>query len=149
MMDWNKRFIELAKYISLWSKDRSTKYGAIITDKNHRILSTGYNGFPSGCNDDIDKRHERPIKYFYSEHAERNAIYSAARAGVCLFGCTLYVNGFPCADCARAIIQSGITMLVCYNPEENGRWKEERWKENHIVSREMLNEVGIDIIYLE
>jgi len=148
MVDWNERFMKLAEYIASWSKDRSTKYAAIIIDKNHRIISTGYNGFPSGCNDEIEEWHQRPQKYFYSEHSERNAIYSAARAGIPLDGCTIVVNGFPCADCARAIIQSGIKNLVCYKPEVDDLWNK-RWGESQEASYKMFCQVDIKLVYLE
>ena len=91
-INWNKRFIDLAEHISTWSKDRSTQCGAVIADKENRVVSLGYNGFPTGFNDDIDSRHESPVKYSYTEHAERNAIYNAARIGVSTRGCTMYLK---------------------------------------------------------
>jgi dCMP deaminase len=145
MANWNKKFIELSKHIATWSKD-STKVGTVIINNDNRIVSVGYNGFPSGCNDDIPERHERPLKYSYSEHAERNAIYNASRIGVSTKDCIIYISTmFPCDDCARAIIQSGIRKLVCYKPDFN----DVRWGEKFKISYEMLTEVGIEIIYYE
>jgi dCMP deaminase len=143
-VDWDKRFFELAQHVSTWSKDRSTKVGAVIVDKENRVVSLGYNGFPTDFNDDIEERHERPAKYAYSEHAERNAIYNAARIGVTTKGCILYVLWFPCADCARAIIQSGIDTLVCERPNMD----DERWGNSFHKSLEMLQECGVGVRYI-
>ena len=106
MSSWDNYFFELLEVVRNKSKDRSTKVGAIIVGPDNEIRSTGFNGFPRKINDDIDERHERPDKYLWTEHAERNAIYNAVRMGVPLKGCTLYVYGFPCSDCARVIIQA-------------------------------------------
>ncbi len=144
MANWNKRFIELAKHIAGWSKDKSTQTCAIITSKDNRVLSVGYNGFPSGCDDVNMPRYERPKKYLYTEHAERNAIYNAARNGINTNGATMYLMWFPCADCARAVIQSGITRLVCKEPDMNSRWRE-----HFVAAIEMLNECNIKIEYYE
>lgn len=140
---WNKKFIELSEYISNWSKDRSTKLCAIIATYDNRILSVGYNGFPAGCNDNVEERHQRPLKYMWTEHAERNAIYNAVRNGININNSIMYINWFPCADCARAIIQSGIKKLVCGEPNFN----DERWGEYFKVSYEMLKECGIHLEY--
>lgn len=143
MEKWNKRFFDLALHASQWSKDNSTKVGAVIINDKKRILSTGYNGFPTGVDDDVEERHQRPKKYFFAEHAERNAIYNSARAGVSLEGSTMYVTMFPCADCARAIIQSGISKLFTPIPDKN----REDWKESFQMSLEMLNESGVEVNY--
>lgn len=137
---WDKRFLNLAKHVAEWSKDRSTGVGAVIVDpKTRTVVSLGYNGFPRGIDDDVEERHERPKKYLWTEHAERNAIYQASRS---LRGCTLYTPLFPCADCARAIIQSGITRVVTVRPEDEYI---ERWGEQFSVAQEMFSEVSIDI----
>jgi dCMP deaminase len=114
--NWDKKFQDVTKLVASWSKDRSTKCGTVIVGRNNEILSTGYNGFPVGVNDDIESRHDRPEKYFYTEHGERNAIYHAARNGHSLENSILYTNWFPCSDCARAIIQSGINEVHCDIP---------------------------------
>ena len=112
MADWDARFIHLAKHVAEWSKDRSQHIGAVIVGPDHEVRSMGYNGFPRGIDDDIDERHERPEKYFWTEHAERNAIFNAARVGTPTQNCTIYCSWFPCVQCARAIIQSGIARAV-------------------------------------
>jgi dCMP deaminase len=116
MADWDLRFLGLAEHIGTWSKDRSTRVGCVIVDADREIRAIGYNGFPRGADDDLDARHARPVKYKWTEHAERNAIYNSARAGISINGCTMYLPWFPCMDCARAIVQSGIATLVAYVP---------------------------------
>lgn len=142
---WNKRLIELSKIISTWSKDKNTGTGAVIADKDNHVISIGYNGFPQGCNDDIESRYERPAKYLFTEHAERNAIYNAVRNGVSTKGCTMYLMWFPCADCARAIIQSGIDKVVCYEPDLDTP----KWGEHFKASLEMFEECGVEVVYEE
>lgn len=145
MADWNKRFIDVAKLAASWSKDRNRKVGAVIVDATNRIVSTGYNGFPSGINDDVDARHERPAKYLFTEHAERNAIYSAVNHGSTTKGCTIILEWFPCADCARGIIQSGLKKVVCSPPD----FTDDRWGESFKASDEMFKEAGIIVEYYE
>jgi dCMP deaminase len=145
MGNWNEKFLELTKHIASWSKDKNTKVGAIIADNENRVLSIGYNGFPSGCNDYIDERYERPAKYLFTEHAERNAIYSAAKNGVRLKDSVMYLMWFPCADCSRAIIQSGIKRLVCSKPDLDTP----KWGEHFKAGLEMLSEANIEIEYVD
>jgi dCMP deaminase len=123
--EWDRRFLAIAAETASWSKDRARKVGAVIVGPNKEIRSTGYNGFPRGIDDDVDERHERPLKYEWVEHSERNAVYNAARCGIPTEGCTMYTLWFPCTDCARAILQSGITKLVTSKPElDHPRWGE-------------------------
>lgn len=110
-MDWDEYFINMLDVVSLKSKD-TTKCSAIIVGPDHEIRSTGYNGFPRGFIDHDKEKWVKPEKYFWVEHAERNAIYNAARMGTSLLDCDIYVSHFPCVDCARAIIQSGITRVI-------------------------------------
>lgn len=142
-MSWNKRWMSLANLISTWSKDRSRQTAAVIVDDRNILLSIGWNGFPRNIDDNIDKRHERPIKYKWTEHAERNAIYNAAAKGIALLNSTMHLAWYPCSDCARAIIQSGIKKLVCVEPN----WNDPKWKEDFNVANEMLNEACICIEY--
>jgi dCMP deaminase len=104
--------LRLAAEVSGWSKDRSTKCGAVVV-RRRRLLSTGYNGFPPGVDDGDDRLHERPAKYFATEHAERNAIYNAALHGVSCEGSTMFIYGLhPCSRCARAMAAVGIKEVV-------------------------------------
>lgn len=107
-MDWDQYFLVIATAVASKSKDLSTDVGCVIVGPDHEIRSTGFNGFPRGCRDDVEDRKERPLKYVYTEHAERNAIYNAARNGVPLNWCTMYITHAPCTKCARGIIQAGI-----------------------------------------
>lgn len=144
---WEQRFLELANNISLWSKDRSTKVGAVIISCNKEPVSFGYNGFPPGVNEDDNSRHERPTKYLYTTHAELNAILQADRNR--LVGSTIFVTHFPCADCARAIIKSGITKVVYNNENGPGTGPlSERFKDSFAATIEMFNEVNIEFIGL-
>lgn len=142
LTNWNQKFIALSKHIAEWSKDTNSKNSAIIVDSDNIVLSMGYNGFPRGCDDSIKSRYDRPDKYLYTEHAERNAIFHAARHGVSIKGCTMYVTMFPCADCARAIIQSGIETLVAPKPDVD----HERWGPHFKASLVMLEEAGVKLI---
>lgn len=119
---WDFRFLRLADHISQWSKDPSTKTGAVIVDLNRRIVSTGFNGFPQGVIDRVERYDDRDQKYGMIMHADLNAILFAGRH---LMGCTIYVMPFePCDRCAAAICQSGISRVVSVYPskEASGRW---------------------------
>ncbi len=141
MADWNRRFLDLCDVVAGWSKDPSTKVGAVITDNDNRVISVGYNGFPRKADDKNKERYERPLKYRWTEHAERNAIYNAAKIGVSTDEATMYIRWFPCTDCARGIIQSGIKKLVCSKPD----FTDERWGADFKISHEMLEECGITL----
>lgn len=134
----------LANHIATWSKDQSTKVGCVITNGN-RVISMGYNGFPSGMRDDDPSRHARPLKYKVTEHAERNAIYTAAHHGISLCCAKMHLPWYPCCDCARAIAQSGISDLVCYRPD----FSDARWGEDFKISEVILSESGVEVEYVE
>jgi dCMP deaminase len=142
---WHDRFFQLAAHISTWSKD-STKVGCVIVGTEREILSTGYNGFPRGIQEgqEDDPRTQRPVKYQWTEHAERNAIYNAARNGIRLDGASLYTNWFPCSDCSRAIIQSGIKLVAGIEPT----YEHPTYGNDFKVSLQMLTEAGVQIVYL-
>jgi dCMP deaminase len=139
-MNWNNYFMHLAEQVALKSKDENTKLGTIVVGPDHEIRATGYNSFPRGINDNLPERQERPEKYKYFEHAERNAIYNAARHGASLKDCTLYCNWLPCTDCARGIIQVGITKLVVKSFD-----LPKRWVADMTTSVTMLKEAGVEI----
>jgi dCMP deaminase len=126
MISWDKYFISMLYLVATKSKDEKTQHATIIVGPDNEIRSTGYNSFPRGINDNIPGRQERPEKYFWMEHSERNAIYNAARVGVSLIGCRLYVTGVPCMDCARAIVQSGIFEVIYHDlkPYDSKLWDE-------------------------
>ena len=97
------------------SKDPSTKVGCVIVGPHDEIRSTGFNGFPRNSNDLADHRHKRPLKYKWTEHAERNAIYNAGRKGTSCLGAKLYINWLPCTPCARGVIQAGISEIIVHD----------------------------------
>lgn len=136
--------MELAGFVAGWSKDRSRQVGCVIVAPDNSLRSIGFNGFPRGLNDDHDERHERPAKYFWTEHAERNAIYAAARNGVALAGCTMYLPWFPCVDCARAIVQAGIVELVSLEPD----FADTQWGEGFRISVDLLEEAGLAVRFI-
>lgn len=109
---WDEYFMGIAMLSGMRSKDPNTQVGACIVDPEHKILSMGYNGFPLGCSDDefTWAREGEDNKYFYSTHSELNAILNYR--GGSLEGATIYVTLFPCNECAKAIIQSGIREVV-------------------------------------
>lgn len=113
-ISWDEYFMGIALLSSCRSKDPNTKVGACIVDNNHKVVSIGYNGMPRGCDEDElswNKGEGLDSKYLYVCHAEFNAILNS-RDGTALNGCTLYVTLFPCNECAKAIIQTGIKEIV-------------------------------------
>lgn len=146
-MEWGDYFIRIAEQVKLKSKDKYTKIGAVIVGKENEIVSTGYNSFPRGINDSVIERQERPEKYYWFEHAERNAIYNAALIGVSTKDCTIYITSeAPCADCARGIINAGIKRVVC---RSNRVTHQEKWIESSKRSLRMFEEAGIEVEFYE
>lgn len=138
---WDEYFMGVACLSGKRSKDPSTQVGACIVSQDNKILSMGYNGFPKGCSDDEfpwEKEHEADdpyhAKYFYSTHSELNAILNYR--GGSLEGSKLYVTLFPCNECAKAIIQSGIKELI---------YLSDKYHDTHasIASRRMFNMTGV------
>jgi dCMP deaminase len=128
--------------IATQSPDPRTQNGAILATPDGEALVSGVNEFPKGVKN-TDERWERPNKYFYVEHAERNAIFTALRAGIPTKGNVLVCPWSACADCARAIIQSGISTLIRLPSENHDHWEESCQKAD-----EMFAEAGVTIIEL-
>jgi dCMP deaminase len=126
------------------SPDPSSQTGSVILDAAGRVVLADHNRFPAGV-DHSAERWERPLKYSFIEHAERNAIFSAARRGVILEGATLVCTWVPCADCARAIVQVGIKTFVC--PREPG--DSGNWTDGIAIGETILREAGVNIVELE
>ncbi len=143
-ISWDEYFMGVALLAAQRSKDPNTQVGACIVDSANRILSTGYNGFPYGCSDDIfpwDREGEaNDTKYPYVVHAELNAILNAS--GKSLLGSTIYVALFPCNECAKAIIQAGIKKVV-YLSDKYARTP------STMASRRMLTSAGVVLERLE
>ena len=139
-ISWDEYFMGVAKLSSMRSKDPNTQVGACIVSADHKILSMGYNGFPKGCSDDDFPwaREGDPLdnKYFYTTHSELNAILNYR--GGSLEGSILYVSLFPCNECAKAIIQSGIKTVF---------YDEDKYKNTPgvVASKRMLRAAGVEI----
>ncbi|MDP3992472.1 MAG: dCMP deaminase family protein [Nanoarchaeota archaeon] len=147
--DWDSYFMTMVYLLASRSKDKSAHIGAVVVGPQKEIRSTGYNGFPRGLNDNVPERYEKPEKFFWFVHAEKNAIYNASRNGVSLEGCVMYTNGIPCSryGCASGIIQSGIKKVIV-----DKRWdddKSEKWNEEAKRSLQMFSETGVDVGYYE
>lgn len=148
---WDEFFMLHVYLVASKSKDPSTKIGAVLISDNNTLVSEGYNGFCRKVNDSVSERWERPAKYWWSEHGERNAIFNAARNGIRTLNTTMYTQDLPCVDCTRAIIQAGINKMVLHKQwadafkelSVNGR----TWTKN--VSDEMLKEAGVEVVYLD
>lgn len=136
---WDRRFLKLAAEVSSWSRDPSTKVGAVIVRPDNTIASLGYNGFPRGMSDSpelyADATREE-VKYKRMVHAELNAILNAHGP---VTGHTLYCTLFPCSSCALVIIQSGIKSVIAKMPE--GPW--ERWRASFDLTKTFFEEAGI------
>jgi len=152
---WDEYFIKIMYMVAEKSKDPKTKIGAVLV-KDKRIISTGYNGLCRGVNDNVSERHVRPAKYSWFEHGERNAIYAAARHGIATEGTTMYTNGVPCIDCARAVIQAGVSKVIVHKAYEDmsasaARQKSDQsqWKGHNDVSLTMFEEAGVIVEVLE
>ena len=140
---WDRKFIDLSRHISTWSKD-SHGVGAVIVDDNNIVLSLGYNGLPRKADDDIESRKERSQKLIFTIHAEENAILNAARKGVSLENSAIYLQWFPCINCAKHIINAGIKRLVCtkYDETDLVRMNDYKFDISELLLREC--EVQID-----
>lgn len=136
---WQQRFLALADMVASWSKDPSTKVGAVIVDDKRRILGTGYNGFPRGVRDDAERYADRPTKYAMTMHAEANAILNAIKS---VEGATIYCTHAPCSECVKLIIQAGIGRVVCAAVDLAG------WGESQETALLMFSEAGVESIGL-
>ncbi len=143
---WDLKFMGLARHIAGWSKDQSRGVGCVIVGPYNEVRTTGYNGFPRGIDDSVEARHQRPAKYSWTEHSERNAIFNAARTGVRVEGCRLYVTTlYPCVDCARAIVQSGIASVHCVPPD----FSDPVWGDQFRIAQMMFQEGGVSVSHPE
>jgi len=145
-MTWPEYYLEIAEAVKLKSKDIRTQIGAVIVGSDKQIVSTGYNSFPRNIVDNNYDRQVRPEKYYWMEHAERNAIYNAALNGVSTKNTSIYLTcGVPCCDCARGIINAGIKKVYC--KEIDTTKNREHWDEHAKRSMEMFTEADVDVIF--
>lgn len=138
MNKWDHRFLDLALRIATWSKDPSTKVGAVIVRPNRTLASIGFNGFPREVDDTPERLEDRATKLQFTLHAEMNAILSAAEP---LVGYTLYVAPLiPCGNCAAAIVQAGIKRVVAFMPHIP-----ERWEDSFAAGKAMFSEAKVEL----
>ncbi len=143
VLGWDDYFMGLAHLSAMRSKDPSTQVGAAIVNLEKKVVGIGYNGFPTGLSDDDfpwePHQHLDQSKYGYVVHAELNAILNATQK---LHGCTIYVSLFPCNECAKAIIQSGIKRLV---------YEDDKYAETPAVlaSKKMLSAANVEMVQLD
>lgn len=150
---WDQLYMTMCYLIGMRSKDEHTHVGSVIVDKNNILVSTGYNSLPRHIEIDPEKKRisrENGEKYFWMEHAERNAIYNAARRGIELRDCRLYVPWMPCTDCARGIIQTGISDVIVhkngqefYDKHTNGKWLK-----SYERTKLMFEEAGVNLKFI-
>ena len=154
-LKWDLRFLDLAKFISKWSRDPSTQTGAVIVDSDNRIVSVGYNGFPKGVDDSEERYNNRELKYKIIVHCERNALLFANRS---CKNCTLYTFPFmSCAVCASMVIQSGIKRCVApanfsFIPKNEPNATEplkNRWKEEVDLATQLFKEARVELVLIK
>lgn len=145
--DWNSYFMAMARLVAKKSKDPSVQVGVVIVGPDNEVRTSGYNGFPRGVDESDPARWERPIKYDFVEHAERNAVYNAARMGTPLKGCVAYMESPPCKDCGRALIQAGIKEIVVTtnNPFVN----RDDWSDSIKFACDLLTESGVKVTWTD
>ena len=143
---WEYRFMRLAFHVSEWSKDPSTKVGAVITKGRH-VVGMGYNGFPKGTMDDESIYLDRPVKYLRVVHAESNALIQAGKVVSSITDpLTMYSTLCPCSTCAGMAINAGIRHFVTMKPTDD---QMNRWGDSFLESINMIQEAEIQITYLD
>jgi dCMP deaminase len=142
---WDLRFLKQAELVASYSKDPSTKVGAIIVNELRQVVGQGYNGFARGVDDDPARYENRPVKYKFVVHAELNAVIAAGHAarGGTIYVWPAFVLPPTCHDCAKAIIQSGIVAVVGLTPNVDAATAA-RWEESISVARTMYEEAGLE-----
>ena len=134
---WDKRFLQLAQTVASWSKDPSTKVGAVIVRSDRTVVNVAFNGFPRGADDRQELYDDRELKYARVVHAEANAIVTAREP---LHGYTIYVTPFmPCTACAGLIIQARIRRVVSIENDN------ERWAASFGHTRDLFRETGVEL----
>lgn len=151
---WDQLYITMCYLVGMRSRDGHTHVGSIVVDSDNVLVSTGYNSLPRNIELDIDGKRlsrEGGEKYFWMEHAERNAIYNAARRGTVLKGCKVYVPWTPCTDCARGIIQCGVSEVIIHQNGQDfyDKFTNGKWFDSYKRTYEMLEEAGVKVRFYE
>lgn len=137
------RLLRVAYEWAAESRDPSTQNSALLVDGEGSILIHDINRFPQHIAES-DKRWERPLKYKFIEHAERNVCYAAAKKGIATEGLIMVCPWAACTNCARAIIQSGIKCLITHKQAHDRT--PEQWKEEIAIALSMLEEAGVEVV---
>lgn len=137
---WDKRFIELSHLVASWSKDPTTKVGAVVT-QGKKVISLGFNGFPSGVLDLSERLNDRGLKRTLTVHAEANAVLSGTLIPE---GCTIYCTFPPCVECTKVIIQKKFSRVVTPCIEQG-----HDWTQIQELSKELLLEAGVTVDHYE
>lgn len=138
LSDFENKLLDLARRVAEDSPDRSRKVGAVLVRPDGSIVSVGSNTLPEGVEHE-DQYLERPAKYDWTEHAERNAIFTAAREGLATKGCTMVLPWFPCKECARAIVQSGVSRVIAQYPDVD----DPTWGDGFRVGLQLFAKAGV------
>ncbi len=133
--EWDRRHFSLALEVSTWSKDPSTRVGAVCVSPDKRQLVPGYNGFAKGIEDTHERLHNKDLKNMMMVHAEINCIINSH---VLLHGWSMYVTKAPCTHCANAIVNAGIVRMVCPSPGGS-------WKESQLFAISILTEAKVNV----
>lgn len=135
---WDRRFTEVASLVANWSKEPNTRVGCVLVDGQRRIIATGYNGFPRGVNDTVQRIQDRDVKLALTLHAEENALLFAGREAQ---GCTAYVTHPPCSLCTAKLIQAGVSRVV-HLPLTDESFVA-RWGASLKLGQELAHEAGM------
>ena len=143
---WDQRMMELARLVATWSKDPSTKTGAVVaTTETHQVLGLGYNGFPRGVQDREERYADRLVKYRMIVHCEANALMAASAHGYLMVaGSSLYTTKHPCSECTKLLIQAAVGEVICPRRDPTNE-SDTRWLEDAQWSMQMLSEAGIGV----
>lgn len=142
--EWDLRFMTMAELVSTWSKDPSTKCGAVVVNDRHQVLGLGFNGFPRNFIDTPERLNDRDFKYKHVIHAEVNAILNCNSS---VEGCTIYeVPMMSCSNCSSILIQTGIKRVVSRSIPLD---KLDRWQDSMLLGYNALLEAGIEIVFID
>lgn len=140
---WDVRFVQMAELVATWSKDPSTKTGAVIVRPDKSVVSVGFNGFPRPMKDDHELYEDRTKKYSRIVHCEVNALIAAQQS---VQGCTLYTTGMCCDRCVVQLIQAGITRFVWRADTDDMK---SRWADAFALTQSYLDEAGVEYTEVE
>lgn len=143
---WDNRFMDLSRHVAQWSKDPSTKCGAVIVNENNKVLGFGFNGFASGTDDSPERYADRESKYTGVIHCEENAILNSS---VPLYGTSIYLMAMSCDRCAARVIQVGIQDVVVPHPTEDPFFYRDDWRGSFERSAEQFAQAGVGLHILE